>query len=471
MSTGSSFLGPLSPDRALEIETELTSFALENGVPGVSVGLVVDGELAWSSHVGTADLARDLRPDDRTLYRIASITKTFTATAIVQLRDAGLLELDDPLVRHVPEFAAVRNPFGPIDQITLLRVLRHMSGLPGELPSSDLRTWRPTGGRDVVKRLASVTVAIPPDTAFKYSNLGYHLLGEVVAQVSGRSLGEYIKAEVTDELSMEATTFDPIGPLVDHVAVGYDRRGLEDRLTPARRLGVGESEGNGGLWSNVHDLALWIGQQLRRDARLPRGAGQVLAGSSLVEMHRPAIVAEQDLSAGHGLAWRITRLGDATIVEHGGLLNGFSSSIQMSHADGVGVVVLMNGVAAPKTSTELGRLLLREAISAMAARRRATRRLEAPRPAPDSWIELMGRYLDEEFRGVATIEVRDDRLVFIVQDEGIPHMLTPTSDPLRFALTKGRPAGEHLVFLRGETGRIAGLNLAGFPMSRLDPAS
>ena len=254
-----------------------------------------------------------------------------------------------------------------------------------------------------MKRLASVTVAIPPDTAFKYSNLGYHLLGEVVTRVSGRSLSEYVKAEITDALSMDGTTFEPAGPLADHMATGYDRRSLQDRLTPARRIPVGESEGNGGLWSNVHDLGLWVGQQLRRDGQLQRGAGQVLAGSSLVEMHRPAIVAEPDLSTGQGLAWRMTQLGESTIVEHGGFLNGFSSSIQVSPADGTGVVVLMNGVAAPRSATELGRVLLREAIAGTAARRRADRPLKASAPAPRAWRELVGRYLDEEFRGIATV--------------------------------------------------------------------
>jgi D-alanyl-D-alanine carboxypeptidase len=450
------------------MEPEIVAFAHENGVPGVSIGFVIDGRLVRSVHVGAADLTRGRRPDDATLYRIASITKTFTATAILQLRDAGKLALDDPLVHHLPAFAAAHNPFGPIEQITLLRILRHMSGLPGEMPSTNLRTWRPTGGPEVVKRLASVTVAIPPDTAFKYSNLGYHLLGEVVTRVSGRSLSEYVKAEITDVLSMDKTTFEPVGPLADHMATGYDRRSLQERLTPARRIPVGESEGNGGLWSNVHELGLWVGQQLRRDGRLQRGAGQVLSGSTLGEMHRPAIVAEPDLSAGQGLAWRITRLGESTIVEHGGLLNGFSSSIQFSPADGTGVVVLMNGVAAPRSATELGRVLLREAIAGTGARRRADRPLKASAAAPRAWRELVGRYLDEEFRGIATVEIREGRLVLIVQDEGIPHVLTSTSDALRFTLTERRPAGEELVFFRDEALRIAGLNFAGFPMRRLD---
>ena len=454
------------PDPA--VEAQVDSFLHQTGIPGASVGLVADARLAWSRHGGVSDLSGGRQPDDRTLYRIASITKTFTATAIMQLRDEGRISLDDPVLRHLPEFADVRNPFGAVEQITLDRILRHLSGLPGEMPSEDPWRWRPTGGPGVLKALDSVVVAIPPGTAFKYSNLGYHLLGEVVARVSGRTLGEYLRAEITGVLSMDSTTFEPGGSLAHDVATGYDRGGNEGSPSPARRLAVGESEGNGGLWSTVADLALWIGQQFRQGDAHRRGPGQVLDGRSLVEMQRPVVVAEPDLTAGQGLGWRVTRLGDTTIVEHGGLLNGFSSSIQLSPTHKLGVIVLTNGVSTSTSPTTLGRDILAEQIRQLP---------ELPgmpidrRPTPGPWRELVGRYVEAEFRGVAFVAEQGGELVFRFEADPIGHVLASTGDPLRFTLTSGRPAGEALVFLRDAAGRVAGLNFAGFPLIRLDAVS
>src|SRR5581483_7215678 len=103
-------------------------------LPGASAGIVREGRLAWQAGFGFADLATRRRPDEHTLYRVASISKTFTATAIVQLRDAGKLGLDDPLVRHLPEFAAVRCRHGRVEAVTLRRLLSHRSGLISEGP-------------------------------------------------------------------------------------------------------------------------------------------------------------------------------------------------------------------------------------------------------------------------------------------------------------------------------------------------
>src|SRR4051812_29994988 len=116
------------------LEATTASFVTEHRLPGASVGIVRDGRLVWSHGYGFADREHGRRPDARTLYRVASITKTFTACSILQLRDAGRLRLDDPLVLHVPEAAAIANPFGPVEDVTLRRLLLHTSGLQGGQP-------------------------------------------------------------------------------------------------------------------------------------------------------------------------------------------------------------------------------------------------------------------------------------------------------------------------------------------------
>jgi len=131
---------------AEKYEAIAASFVKENRLPGAAVGVVHGGELAWSGGVGFADRASRRPSDPRALYRIASITKTVTATAVMQLRDEGKLALDDPAVAYLPELAAVQSPLGPIEGLTIRRMLSHESGLQSEPPG---RTGRMCSTRPI----------------------------------------------------------------------------------------------------------------------------------------------------------------------------------------------------------------------------------------------------------------------------------------------------------------------------------
>ncbi|MGH3142790.1 MAG: serine hydrolase domain-containing protein, partial [Gaiellales bacterium] len=124
-------------DRGAEYEAKAASFVKENRLPGAAVGIVHEDKLVWSKGIGFADVKKKRRADTKTLYRIASITKTFTATAVMQLRDEGKLALDDPLVNYLPELASARSTFAPIEGLTIRRLLSHESGLQSEPPDAD----------------------------------------------------------------------------------------------------------------------------------------------------------------------------------------------------------------------------------------------------------------------------------------------------------------------------------------------
>ena len=121
-----------------ELEAKAAAFVKEHRLPGAAVGVVHGDDLVWSAGVGFADVASRRPPDTSTLYRIASITKTFTGTAIMQLRDEGRLHLDDPIVAYVPELRDAASPFGPIETVTIRRMLSHESGLAGDPPGHGL---------------------------------------------------------------------------------------------------------------------------------------------------------------------------------------------------------------------------------------------------------------------------------------------------------------------------------------------
>jgi CubicO group peptidase (beta-lactamase class C family) len=162
-------IAPLAPT----LGATAASFVKEHRLPGAAVGVVHGDRLVWSTGVGFADVAERRAPDDTTLYRIASITKTFTGTAILQLRDEGLLHLDDPLVHHLPELRGASSPFGAIETVTIRRLLSHESGLQGEPPGTDWSRSRYEGVAErTLARIAEIGTTIPPNAQQKYSNLG-----------------------------------------------------------------------------------------------------------------------------------------------------------------------------------------------------------------------------------------------------------------------------------------------------------
>ena len=220
------------------------------GLAGISAGVVRDGELAWSSAgCGLADVAAGRAPDETTLLRIASITKTFTGTAVMQLAGTGGLHLDDPAVRHLPELRAIGTPFGPVETLTIRRLLSHESGLQGEPPGTDWAgpAYQGSAARSLA-RAAEVGLKVPPNSQSKYSNLGYQLLGEIVARVSGTPYPDYLRQAILEPLGLASTGFEPLpAALAARQATGYWCEPFTDVLVPAAVTPAVQAEG--GLWS------------------------------------------------------------------------------------------------------------------------------------------------------------------------------------------------------------------------------
>jgi CubicO group peptidase (beta-lactamase class C family) len=434
------------------LEAMTASFVAEQRVPGVAVGVVRDGGLAWSYGHGFADREAGRRPDARTLYRVASITKTFTACSILQLRDAGRLRLDDPLVAHVPEAAAIANPFGPVEDITLRRLLTHTSGLQGEHPIDDPAS-EPFGSiADVVRDFGRMAVVIPPDTQTKYCNIGFQMLGAVVERVAARPFAAYVQEHLLQPLGLERTAFDP-DPL--DCAVGYYGRLYSDHLARATNLPSGLFEADGGLWSCVEDLARWC------VFWLGDGDSGVLARTTRDEMLRPWIVADDgwNEAQGLGLYWRTH--GEERYIGHAGGLHGFITRFALSPKDGVGAIALVNGMG---NAEALAFDLLDHAVAAQRAR--PLPQPAPPAPVPDSHAPLLGRYLWEELGEVVTVDWRDGALTLLIDDERMT--LQPTSDPLRFTMRglRRRPAGDVAWFVLGAHGRAELVNVGGYPFVR-----
>ena len=328
-------------------EALAASFVKEHRLPGAAVGVVTGGQLIWSAGVGFADRAAQRRPGESTLYRIASITKTFTGTAIMQLRAGGRLELDDSVVSFLPELTAAARGPGAIENVTIRRLLSHESGLRSEPPGTDWAIPRYEG--DVKRTLTHVEeigVVIPPNRQWKYSNLAYQCLGEIIARVSGTPYTDYVTKKILQPLGMSSTSFEPVPKrLATRVATGYAGRAFSDELEVAPAMPGIFAEG--GLWSCVKDLSSWLGLQLAayRDAAADKHAteAQVLATEDLKEMHKPRYIVDDEWSSAWGISWFAVRKGDVIWIQHSGGLPGHRTNVCFDPKSGVGAIALING--------------------------------------------------------------------------------------------------------------------------------
>ena len=437
------------------------TFVKDSRLPGAAAGVVTRDGLAWSAGCGFADLDSGRRPDADTLFRIASITKLFTAVAILQLRDRGLLRLDDPLVAHLPEFAAVANPFGPIEDVTIRRLLTHESGLQGEHPYDDpaVFSWPPV--KEALAALERARVAIPPSSQNKYSNLGYDLLGEVVARSGNGDWGDTVRERILAPLGMVSTTCAPRGKLLGRCAVGYVARSYDDRVLPAAPAAPDLMPGAGMLWSTVADLARFTAFALTADAR-GDADGPVLSPRTLAEMQDCRIVTSGVPAGLQGLGWYAETGPDGkSWLGHGGAWDGFISRLVFSPTDDVGAIVLLNGVDEPdKLAMELG------SIAAEALRGRRPEPDAPPVGPPPAAEKILGEYEEVGFAERVRVEWRDAALTLVLS-KGESCRLEPTDDPLVWLVRGGRWSGEPARFLVDERGEVSGANFAGNPLWRV----
>jgi len=291
-------------------------------LPGVSLGIVHDQALVWSGGFGWADVERREPATADTLYRIGSITKLFTATALLILRDAGKLHLDDPLATHLPWFQ-MKAAAAEAGTITIRHLLTHTSGLPREGAFPYFTDSRFPSIDDIRARLPTQERPLPTETRWKYSNLGATLAGEVVAAVAGEPYVDFVRRRILEPLGMTATLVASPASGHPRLATGYARRLLGSTKAPFNDLRGLTAAGN--MTTSVADLARFAMLQLRGGAA---GGAQILSGRTLAEMHRVHWL-EPDWQAGWGLGFRVLRVRRKTLVGHGGSVRGFRSNLQI----------------------------------------------------------------------------------------------------------------------------------------------
>jgi CubicO group peptidase (beta-lactamase class C family) len=445
-----------------QFEAALVSFVADNRLPGGVAGVVYGDELAWSAGAGFADLAARRAADPAMLYAIASITKTFTGTAIMQLRDAGQLDLDDPAVAWLPELRQAVSPFGPIEGVTIRRMLSHESGLPAEPPGTD---WAVPAYQDdpeqTLRRAGEIAVTLAPNAQHKYSDLAYQLLGAIVTRVSGIPYADYMQDAILRPLGMAATGF---AGLPGRCATGYDWRALSDELNPAPAMPPAGAEG--GLWSCVEDLAAWLSFQLRAHRDLP-APSPVLSAASLRQMHRPRYLAGDGWAEAWGISWCATRQDDTTWITHSGGVPGYTSTVCFDPETQVGAIVLLN------QTTASAALAMDLATIARRLAQAAPPLIQPPLPAPREYLPLLGIYARPGLGGwLLRLEWRDGKLTVTTGESAAWQLvLAPTSDPDTFTIESGPGlTGERARFQRLPGGQVRSVFLMETTWERLEPA-
>jgi CubicO group peptidase (beta-lactamase class C family) len=307
------------------------------GVPGLSIGIVYDQELLWARGFGFANPEKKTLATPSTLYRIASNSKVFTATAVLQLRDAGKLQLDDPVVKHLSWFK-LRKTFTDAPAITIRHLITHTSGIPREGGDSYFADHRFPSMEEVREWMAQHDAVIPPETEWKYSNLGAGLAGAIVANVSGISWEQYVKRNILEPLEMSRTQAETPDPNDPALATGFGRRFPDGKRAPnvfSDLSGVGAA---GNMTSSVEDLARFIMLQFREG---PAGGRQILKGSTLREMQRVHWL-HSDGWQGWGLGFRVVQQRNVSYVGHGGWVSGYRTAHNFCPQTKIGVIVLTN---------------------------------------------------------------------------------------------------------------------------------
>lgn len=377
-----------------------------SGQPGLSVAVIHDQDVVWSKGLGYSDRENKIEAQSDTIYRVASISKLFTATAVMQVRDNGKLDLQDSIKDYLPWFN-VKDEKGPIRVINLIT---HTSGLPREA-SGPYWTDNKFPSVDELKTgLVDQNHTLGPWRKWKYSNLAVSLAGMVVEEASGQEYTKYVKDNILDPLGMHNSFMETVPETHPKLAKGYGRR-----LPDGSRSFSPFTECNGitpaaNLATTVMDLAKFAMLQFREDDEVG-----VLKGETLREMHRIHWI-DPKWTMGWGLGFSISRLNGKTYHGHGGAVKGYRTNLRICLEDKTAVIVFTNADDGDPVK------YVDKAFPWMV--HHIPEKQEPVKPIQDEWRAYTGKYRSE-WRDAEVIEYNGGLLLVT------PSLLDPMLDPTK----------------------------------------
>ena len=431
------------PDRlASELDGLVRREQRDKRLPSVAAAVVRDGDTVWETAVGAADVAekRDATPE--TQYRVGSITKTFTAAAVMHLRDAGKLGLDDTLDVHIP---------GAAHAPTIRGLLSHTSGMQRETQDDGWLTLRFAPAEELVATLGDAEQVLPSGARYHYSNLAFALLGIVVERASGVPYTEYVRTRILEPLGLRRITFEPEQP----AAVGYLVDAFREGAVPERGVETGAWISAGQMWGTVGDLCRWA-------AFLASPDESVLSRATVEEMRTVQTIADHDRwTSGYGLGLALRRDGERILAGHGGAMPGFIAGVLVSPSDRIGAAALTNSSEAEVEPLVVQ--LIARTVDVWPVTPEPWRFEEPPPVDVESmlgiwWLEgtqMTFRWRDGKLEG-RIVGIPDWRPSSVYEREGDD----------RWRTVSGPEQGEVLRVERGADGAVTRMIWAGYPVTR-----
>ena len=419
-------------------------------LPSVAAGLVRDGEVVWT---GGRGLVEGQTPDASTQYRAGSITKTFVASCVLRLRDAGKLSLSDQLADHLDKDTA-----GAAGSMTIGQLLSHSAGLRAETAGP---WWERTPGVSLAElsatSLGEEAARFRPGRRHHYSNVGYALLGAMLEAEHGKPWHDVIASELLTPLGMSRTTTRPKPPF----APGYAVHPFADALLAEPEHDAGAMAPAGQLWTTVADLAAF--------ASFLSGHVSLLAPQTLAEMREPIVISDlsgQPWAAGYGLGLQLWNSGGQRYYGHTGSMPGFIALLQITDAPGTDTAIVMCN-STSGFSRELGSDLL----AILAEREPYCPPQWVPRRVSEQLLDMLGPW----YWGPVPFTLRLDGEVLELRredDEGRSLRFRPDGEG-GWKGIDGYQAGEPLVPLIGRDGMVHALDVGSFIYTRTpyDPAA
>jgi CubicO group peptidase (beta-lactamase class C family) len=418
----------------------------EAGLPGISAAVGHGGDVVWTYAAGDEDRERRVPTTPETLFRIASISKLFAAVAAMMLVEGDKrLSLDQPIRHYVANF--------PSEKVTIRQVLCHGSGAQRETP--DDPGWAHGDFRlddDFKKAIGEMRLPFQPMERWKYSNLAYSVLGEVIETVAGESYTSFVTREVIDALGLSSTSFDPTGDLADRRARGYIRGADVDWAPEDEKAWRRFPAAAAGLFSTPSDLCRFC-------SFLIGATPGPLSAEALASMRRPVLFVSWEQA--HGLGPMLIRNGNDTLAGHSGGLFGFAAWMLGSAASG-NVAVAVTNVGDGEGLLPLVKTLVTEAGDELGS--------AIPHdvtPPPPEAAELLGRYQGDgmvlvlAWRGGKLLAEPQTRL----QLSEVAHELEVASE--RPVFLEGPYAGEEMSIDRGAGGEVVGFEVCTYRFVRI----
>ncbi len=342
------------------IDRLFKEYAAKNHFPGFVYGLIIDGKLIHTANTGYTDLEKPITANSQSAFRIASMTKSFTAMAILQLRDEGKLKLDDPAYRYIPELKGLHYPTIDAADITIRNLLTHGAGFPEDNPWGD-RQLSLTDEEMMKMIRKGISFSNDPGISYEYSNMGFAMLGYVIKKVTGKTYEQYITEHILTPLGMTHTYWEYTNVPEGKLAFGY--RWQNNKWVKQPLLHDGAYGAMGGMITTIEDFSKYV--ELHLSAWPPSNAKETgpVKRSSIREMQHPwnfsTLNAQYKYPSGracpivsaycYGLRWSKDCDGRVTIGHSGGL-PGFGSNWTILPDYGIGVIAFSNLTYAPAST-------------------------------------------------------------------------------------------------------------------------